>query len=485
MKNAEAAATTTTVERPLEYAAASDHGQFLARFRILAVIVPVVLWFAPLPLERTAQKALAIAASLIIGWITEALDPALIGLIGCFLYWALGIVPFETAFSGFVDTTCWFLFGAILFGTMASKSGLARRLAFLIMSKVGTSYSRLLLGLILSDFVLTFLVPSGVARIVIMAGVALGLMEVFGLGPGSNVGRGLFVIITYTASIFDKAIIAGATSITARGLIEKFGGVQVLWSQWLFAYLPCDLLTIFAAWRLTLWFFPPEKAGLPGGGAYLHESLRQMGPWSAIEKKSALLMFSAVVLWTTDFLHHIPAPMVGMGVGLVAVLPGIGILRAEDVRRLNFLPLFFVAAGISMSEVLVKTKGLDVLTKIVFEWLSPLVNNTFTATLALYWTAFVYHIVSGQELAMLGLSIPPLMQFAKTHHLDPLTTGMIWTFAIGGKIFVYQGAVLIVGYSYGYFDTWDMFRVGLSLTVVQSLILILLVPLYWPLIGLR
>jgi len=64
------------------------------------------------------------------------------------------------------------------------------------MSRVGTSYSRLLLGLILSDFVLTFLVPSGVARIVIMAGVAVGLMEVFGLGPGSNVGRGIFIIIT-------------------------------------------------------------------------------------------------------------------------------------------------------------------------------------------------------------------------------------------------------------------------------------------------
>src|SRR5229473_3240571 len=229
--------------------------------RLMAVVVPIVLWFAPLPLARPAHQAIAIAASLIIGWITEALDPSLIGLIGCFLFWALGIVSFQTAFSGFVDTTTWFLLGAILLGTMASKSGLARRLAFIIMSKVGTSYSRLLLGLILSDFVLTFLVPSGVARIVIMAGVALGLMEVFALGPGSNVGRGLFVIITYTASIFDKAIIAGATSITARGLIEKFGGVQVLWSQWLFAYLPCDLLTIFAAWRLTLWFFPPEKAG--------------------------------------------------------------------------------------------------------------------------------------------------------------------------------------------------------------------------------
>jgi sodium-dependent dicarboxylate transporter 2/3/5 len=453
--------------------------------RLLALVVPIVLWFAPLPLARPAHEAIAISSSLIIGWITEALDPALVGLIGCFLFWALGIVSFQTAFSGFVDTTSWFLLGAILLGTMASKSGLARRLAFIIMSRVGTSYSRLLLGLILSDFVLTFLVPSGVARIVIMAGVALGLMEVFGLAPGSNVGRGIFIVITYTTSIFDKAIIAGATSVTARGLIEKFGGVPVLWSQWVLAYLPCDVITIYAAWRLTLWLFPPETRSLPGGSAFLRQELGRLGPWTTIEKKSMVLMLLAIALWSTDFLHHISAPMVALGVGLFAVLPVVGVLDIDDVRRLNLLPMFFVAAGFSMSEVLMKTEAVEVLTKVIFNWLDPLVTNVFSSTMALYWTAFIYHIFSGQEVAMLSLSMPPLMQFAKLHHLDPLGVGMIWTFAVGGKVFIYQAAVLIVGYSYGFFNGRDLFRIGLSVTVVQAIILALVVPFYWPLIGLR
>jgi di/tricarboxylate transporter len=368
---------------------------------------------------------------------------------------------------------------------MATKSGVARRLALGILAKVGTSYSRLLLGLIVSDFLLTFLVPSGVARIVIMAGVALGLMEAFELGPGCNVGRGIFIIITYTASIFDKAIIAGATSITARGLIEKFGGVEVLWSRWLLAYLPCDLITIFAAWRLTLWFFPPEKLALPGGPAFLREELRKLGRWKAIEKKSMGLMLLAIALWSADFLHHVSAPMVGLGIGLMALLPGLGVLEIEDLKRVNLLPMFFVAAGISMSGVLVETHALDLLTKFIFDWLSPFVTNPVSSATALYWTAFVYHIFSGQELAMLGVSLPPLMQFAITHHLDPLSVGMIWTFATGGKIFIYQAAVLIVGHSYGFFSAWDTFRVGLSLTLVQAVILIFLVPFYWPLIGLK
>jgi hypothetical protein len=81
-----------------------------------------------------------------------------------------------------------------------------------------------LLGLILTDFFLTFIVPSGIARVVIMASIALGLAEAFKSGVGSNVSRGMFLILSYTANIFDKMIIAGAGAITARGLIEKVGG---------------------------------------------------------------------------------------------------------------------------------------------------------------------------------------------------------------------------------------------------------------------
>jgi len=86
----------------------------------------------------------------------RTLAHALTGLIGCFLFWALRVVKFDVAFGGFADETPWFLFGASYFGMMATKSGLARRLAYLVMLRVGNTYARLLLGLILSDFLLTF-----------------------------------------------------------------------------------------------------------------------------------------------------------------------------------------------------------------------------------------------------------------------------------------------------------------------------------------
>src|SRR5256884_1134524 len=331
---------------------------FIGRF--LCVIVPVVIWFAPLNLDPTIKHALAIASFMIIAWITEALAHALTGLIGCFLFWALKVVKFDVAFGGFADETPWFLFGAILFGMMATKSGLARRLAYLLMLRVVNTYAQLLLGLILSDFLLTFLVPSGIARVVIMAAIAIGLVEAFGLGIGSNVGRGMFIILSYTAGIFDKMMIAGAASITARGLIEKVGHVEVLWSKWFLGYLPCSLLTIFFAWRLTLWLFPPEKPGLPGGAEYLRAELRKMGPWSRLEKKALLLMLIAIRLWMTDMLHHISPAVIGLGVGVFAVLPRFRVLDMEYLNWLIYLSEFFVAAHVTISRQPVSTICLDV-----------------------------------------------------------------------------------------------------------------------------
>ena len=137
----------------------------------------------------------------------------------------------------------------------------------------------------------------------------------------------------------------------------------MLWSQWFLAFLPCSIITVLAAWRLTLWLYPPEQVSARRRlRVSCATELEKMGPWSALEMKAALLIGGAIVLWLTDFLHHISPAMIGIGVGLFALLPRVGILDIEDMRRLNYMPVFFVAAAVSMGTVLEATKGIDVLT---------------------------------------------------------------------------------------------------------------------------
>ena len=197
-------------------------------------------------------------------------------------------------------------------------------------------------------------------------------------------------------------------------------------------------------------------------------------------------MLLAIALWMTDLIHHISPAIIGIGIGLLACVPGVGILNQDDMRRLNYLPVFFVATAISMGTVLVQTGALHTMTAIMFDWLRPLVTSSaFALALVPYWTAFIYHIFLGNEISMLATSMPGLMSFARANGIHPLPLGLIWAFAAGGKIFVYQSGVLVAGYSYGYFKARDVFRVGLCVTVIESLVLLLIVPFYWPLLGIR
>ena len=450
---------------------------------LLAPLICLAFWFAPTHEPVAAQRALAIAAFMIVLFITEPVDHATAGFLGVLLFWASGIVRPEVAFSGFAGETPWFLFGALLIGAMASESGLAERLAYSVAARTGSTYRQLLLGFIILDFLLTFAVPSGVARVTILATVALGVVDAFKVPRDSNIGRGLMVIVTVCAGVSDKMLIAGATTILARGMIQNLTGIQVLYSRWFLAYLPCDFLTVLACWFVILWLYPPEKKALEDAG-HLQRQVDRLGAWKPAEKRCAFYLGLAIVLWMTDFIHHMNPTLVGVGVGLLSLMPGIGILKPEHVRRLHFGALWFTAAVLGMGRVLTDTGGLLSLTGVLTRWMQPLLHIGWARTSVLYWTGFVYHFFLANETAMLSTSLPVVLQMAKTAGLSPLPAGLIWTFSTSGKIFVYQSAVLIVGYSFGCFKMKDMLKVGLALSVIEWLIQVALVALYWPLIGL-
>ena len=191
----------------------------------------------------------------------------------------------------------------------------------------------------------------------------------------------------------------------------------------------------------------------------------------------------AVCIWATDFIHHVSPAIVGLGVGLAATMPRIGVLTKEGIGKINFLIIIFMGSTISMAEVLRETGAVKLMADALFGFIGPMITTPFHSTLVLYWSAFAAHMVLASETAMVSISIPVLMEFALNNNLNPLAVGMIWTFAVGGKLFIYQSLVLIAGYSFGCFTARDVFRLALFFLFVENLMLLFLVPIYWPLIG--
>ena len=459
----------------------SDH--LRALFTAICILVPVAIWFAPFGIEPAAQHAMAISAFMILAWMTNIMEYGAAGLIGCLLFWTIGGARIETAFSGFVADTPWFLFGAILLGAAANKTGLPQRIGAFVVTSIGSSYSRLLLGLIITSFLLTLIVPSGAARIVIMASIAIGVINVFGVGKGSNIGRGIFLVITYTAAIFDKMVIAGAGAITAVGNITRFGGIDVSYGLWFLAFFPCAVLTIFAAWWFAMKVYPPEIQSLEGRMDRLKTELKTQSGWTPLAMKSTALSLLAITLWLTDFIHHVPPSVIALSLALVAFAPFVNVLEAEDMQKVNLMPVFFVAAALSMSAVAQQTGALKLLTDSFFGGVTPFLDSKVLAVPALYWGGFLYHFATASEISMLATSLPVLMQYAKEHQLDVLWIGMVWSFSAGGKLFAYQSAPLVIGYSYGYFRHTDLIKIGAILTVIEFVGLAVCTAIWWPLFG--
>ena len=194
---------------------------------------------------------------------------------------------------------------------------------------------------------------------------------------------------------------------------------------------------------------------------------------------------AAIALWTTDFLHHTSPAVIALGIGLTLALPSIGVLNKKAVKQINLFAILFSAGALSMGGVLAHTDALSVLTNSLVRWLGPVSSDSVYSAGALYVGAFFYHFLLANDQSMLSTSLPVLLQFAETNNLNPVAAGLVWNFATGARLFVYQSSVLVLGYSYGYFEGKDLIKVGAILTLVQGLLLIFLVPLYWPLIGLN
>lgn len=340
------------------------------------------------PRAPSASPPLAIVAFMLVSWLTEPIEHGITALIGCYLFWAFEVVPFPIAFNGFVSTSPWFVFGALLMGEAVSRTGLAKRVGYTVIGRVGTSYARLLLGSITLIYLLNFLIPTPNAELAVLLSLLVGVVAAFGLGPHSHVVKGLFIIVTYACTLFAKMNLAAAANILARGLIEEQTGTQVLWGQWFLAFLPGALLTIAGCWLTVRWLYPAEPHELAGGQQSLQDALKTMGPWSRDEQKTLACLLLAIMLWATDFLHHTDSAIVALGIGLLLTLPTVGVLDTKAIKSANFLLIIFISGALSMGHVLIETHALNILTDRLMQWIAPLLSEALPAAITLYWGDF-------------------------------------------------------------------------------------------------
>lgn len=184
---------------------------------IIAFVVFGIILILPNPdsLPIVGQRALAVLAFTVVLWVTEAVSyPVSAVMIVSLLAVLIGISPtiedpatlygtsqgLSMAVEGFSSSAVLIVGGALVLATAMEITGLHKRIALYIMSKVGTKPGALVLGTILVSFVLALFVSSATARAGTLVPILLGIIAAFGIAKQSKLAA--LLMITAVQSIF-------------------------------------------------------------------------------------------------------------------------------------------------------------------------------------------------------------------------------------------------------------------------------------------
>lgn len=251
----------TTIEQVRAIATVQRRGWIASNWGLLlgiAALAAILLLPTPAGLTIAGQRMLAILAFAVIVWMTEAVDYAVSAIvIAALMAFLLGFAPnpanpnvlmgtgaaLTLAFSGFANTALVLVASALFLAAAMTATGLDKRIALTILSKVGTGTRQVVVGTILVGFVVAFLVPSTTARVACLVPITLGIIAAFGVNRKGAFASMLMITTAQTASIWNVGIkTAAAQNMVAIGFIEKAFGKTITWLEWLIAAAPFGIL---------------------------------------------------------------------------------------------------------------------------------------------------------------------------------------------------------------------------------------------------
>ncbi len=464
------------------------------RNKFLAVAaIALVLWFLPVPdgLEPAAWHLFAIFVSTIAGFILQPVPIGAMGFLGVTAAALTGTVSVGTAISGYGNGTIWLIICAFLLSRGFIKSGLGRRIAFVVIKLIGRSSLTLGYAITASDFIISPATSSSTARAGgIIFPIIKSLSGALGSEPGATARKfGAYIMqIEYQANAITCAMFmtAMAGNPLSVELAAKATDTQITWGGWAIAALVPGLISLIVMPYLLYRLFPPEIKDMPAAKQMAMDELAQMGPMSHIEKIVAVVFCGALALWATSGLHHIDATTVGMLA--VAVMLLSNVLTWDDVlnEKGAWNTMFWMGSLIALASALAKSGFIKFVADAVGSGIAAAgIHWTFAFVLLI--VVYVYsHYAFASVSAHIGAMYAAFLTVAIAVGTPPMLAAI--AFAAMSNLMIplthYGGGAAPILYGAGYVSQGDWWRLGFIITTVNVVIWLVLGGAWWKVIGL-
>ncbi len=447
-------------------------------FTALVCVVAAVVFFLPPPAGVTANimHATALLVLTIGLWALGALPEYLTALLFYLLAVVLAIAPPQVVFSAFTSASMWLVLGGLGIAEAVAATGLGRRFAGVLFDRYASSYTALIIAIALVATALSFFMPATVARMLLLIPIVMALAQRVGFAPGSSGYNGLCltaIIITYQSG---SAILpANAPNLVLAGATDTLYGVQLIYAEYLWVMFPVlGLLKGAAAVALIGWLYPARVNPLAD-----HPAPSRM---SAAERRLAVILVVALLLWMTDVVHGVRAGWVALAAGIACLLPRIGVLPAAAFNEVRLGPFFYVGASIGLGAVVHESGLGDVLGRTLQGTMNLQSDSDFVNFMSLGFLNVAAGIVltnPAQPAVMAALAGP----FADAAGW-PLHAALM-TVAVGYNVMLlpYQVPPFVVGMGVAAMPMRVALRLTVPLAALGVLVFMPLDYLWWRLIG--
>lgn len=302
---------------------------------------------------RNNHLMLGIFAAGIILWVTEAIPNYLTSLILIISLVLTGVLPEKEAYAQLGHPVMWLNIMSFVLASMLVATGVAKRFALWFILRFGKNASSIFISFIFINLILSAFISATTAKAAILLPIFMVIAAIYGAHSGkgkNNFGRSIVLQNLLDINLGAGAFLTGSgANLLAAALIAGATGTTVFFSDWLFAMLPVMITLMLLGYILAMKIFFPlaPNERLPqieGGMERLRQEYEKLGNLKKDEIKSIIIFLLILGFWSTDRLHGISATAVAFVGAIVALLPGVGVVKWNDVDIPWHLMLFSAGA---------------------------------------------------------------------------------------------------------------------------------------------
>lgn len=472
---------------------------------ILGPVLFVFFLIMPTPAEMSpeAQRVLASTAWIAAWWITEAIPIPITSLLPIVLFPLTGAMTVGDTTAPYANPNVFLFMGGFMIAVCMEKWNLHRRVALLIINKVGTSPERLVLGFMVATGFLSMwisntattmmMLPIGLAVILQVATLIQerGIKGIDVRKGKFNFGTCLMLSIGYSASIGGVATLIGTPpNIIFAGAAEELFGATIGFAHWMAFGLPISIVFMIIAWLyMTRVAYPTNLKEIPGSREIIRKDLKKLGEITTEEKMIAAVFIFVALAWISRaFVLENYFPMINDA--LIAVMGAIiTFLIPVDIKAGKFLNDWNTAVKVPWGILLLFGGGLAIAAGFsssgLAAWIGMQLSILEGASMVFIMLAVVALVIYLTEItsntATTSMMMPIMAAMAAAMHVHPymlmITAAAAASYAFMLPVATPPNAVI---FGSGYITIPQMVRAGSWLNVAGIMIITLFVYFWLP-----